>query len=274
MICVKPFRKLTQEFGCGQCLPCRINRRRKWVARMMLELLATQSGLFVTLTYDEQHLPKDGSLDKRHVQLFLKRLRYYLGVDKVRFYAVGEYGDKSWRPHYHLILFGVNYTHKALIEKSWTKGLIHVGTAEPDSMQYVAGYVTKKMTNSKDSRLLGRLPEFGLMSRRPGIGHSAIESFAHSIEIQPGATASLKAGWVPDTFAVGRTKYPMDRFVKSKLYSRLNVSKSQIQEKNRSLNEKQWAIKVLTSTDEYEKIRRGRVEQQNGRIGLERKKPL
>lgn len=274
VICKKPFRKGVGEFGCGQCLPCRINSRREWVGRMMLELLSARVGLFVTLTYGPECLPPGGNLQKRDLQLFMKRLRYFLRKEKVRFFACGEYGEKTWRPHYHLILFGVSFAERELVLRSWTKGLVHVGIAEADSMQYVAGYVTKKMTSVKDKRLKGRAPEFALMSRSPGIGFPAVEEFAKSIEKERGAVASLKSGWIPTVFQVGSKKWPMGRYVATKLHARLNITKEARKAKNFELQEKMYVIKMSMSTDEYEASRKARVEQSMGRYNIERRKPL
>ena len=109
MICIKPLTLEGRgEVGCGQCRNCRINRRREWVGRMILEAKEHLFSSFVTLTYDDEHMPKDGSLCKKHLQQFIRRLRKALYPRKIRYYAVGEYGDKSWRPHYHLIVFGLS----------------------------------------------------------------------------------------------------------------------------------------------------------------------
>ena len=106
MVCKKPFRQGLMEFGCGQCIPCRIGKRRLWTHRILLESFTHDYNSFVTLTYDESHLPEDGGLNHGHVQKFLKLLRKKVAPAKVRYFVVGEYGEKSGRPHYHLALFG------------------------------------------------------------------------------------------------------------------------------------------------------------------------
>lgn len=168
-MCVKPFRGGGGEFGCGQCKPCRINRRRVWVSRILLESLQHAQALFVTLTYKPEKYPKDGSVDRRELQLFMKRLRKASEPMKIRYYGVGEYGEQSGRAHYHVLLFsaGLPYT---VIEKAWDKGLIHVGLVTESSAAYTVGYLIKGMTKEDDIRLNGRKPEFCVMSLRPGIG--------------------------------------------------------------------------------------------------------
>lgn len=167
-----------QPFPCGQCLPCRINKRRVWTHRLMLEGFCHPSSLFVTLTYSPEFLPEGGTLVKRHLQLFFKRLRKSLSPLLFRYYAVGEYGERYSRPHYHLILFGLSQSHVAAVRRAWIDpetgspiGLVHVGSGQRLSYQYVAGYVTKKYVKKSDNFV----PEFATMSRRPGIGYPALE---------------------------------------------------------------------------------------------------
>lgn len=86
-------------------MPCRLNRRRLWTHRLLLEQLKHGDSCFLTLTYDEKHLPEGGSLVPKHAQDFLKRLRSKTNL-KLRYYLVGEYGEDTERPHYHVALFG------------------------------------------------------------------------------------------------------------------------------------------------------------------------
>ena len=109
-----PYRMLTKnkygyvvEIPCGRCVACRLNRAREWSLRIMNELAYHKDACFLTLTYDDEHLPEDKSLSKRDFQLFMKRFRKDFGLP-VRFFACGEYGKKTFRPHYHVIFFGVS----------------------------------------------------------------------------------------------------------------------------------------------------------------------
>ena len=90
-------------YGCGQCMPCRHLRRKVWAHRIMLEAGQWNENCFMTLTYDDKHLPSDGSLDPKHLTDFIKRLRFHYRDRSIRYFACGEYGDDSWRPHYHLV---------------------------------------------------------------------------------------------------------------------------------------------------------------------------
>ena len=92
------------DVPCGHCLACRIARTREWTVRLLHESEFWEDTIFVTLTYDDEHLPSDRSLVPRDLTLFFKRLRKDLGDRKIKYYACGEYGDTFGRPHYHAII--------------------------------------------------------------------------------------------------------------------------------------------------------------------------
>lgn len=193
----------------------------------MLEDYYCDSASFITLTYSDESLPYtlDGqpSLCKRDAQLFLKRLRKRFSDRKIRFFLVGEYGSRSHRPHYHAILFGVGpheldsaflqYNGRSGEKRStplsdtWSYGLVHVGLVSRDSIQYVAGYVTKKFTKKGD----GFSPEFSLMSRKPGIGSMAIADISTALQ-----SYQLKEGFTGQLRIDGKT-WPLGRFLLKKL---------------------------------------------------------
>ena len=137
------------EVPCGRCIPCRVQRSRMWVVRCLHEASYYKSNVFITLTYNDSNLPV--TLSKRHMQLFVKRLRKLLGY-KIKYFIGGEYGDKTYRPHYHGILFGVGYDSFSPIRigskvyyrtPAWTLGNIYLGTVTGDSIRYCADYILK-----------------------------------------------------------------------------------------------------------------------------------
>lgn len=233
MLCIRPYKpRAGVEFGCGQCLPCRINRRRMWTARIVLESAAhgLHPSAFFTLTYSPQWLPKGGTLVPGDLERFRYRLRHLFGP--FRYYFVGEYGEASERPHYHGLLFGL-LPSVAQIESCWTDldsgtrlGSAHVGTLSVDSAAYVAGYVTKKMTSKLDIRLNGRYPEFSRMSRKPGIGSEGLHGIRMWLYTAEGRKYREKMHDVPLGIRFGGKIYPLGRYLVTKLREEFGIDSS------------------------------------------------
>ena len=166
----------------------------KWAVRCMHEASMHMFNSFVTLTYDDDHLPEYNSLNYKHFQDFMKRLRK--SHNGVRFYMCGEYGEDFSRPHYHALLFNcffpdrkkhstgdsgsVIYTSEALT-KLWPFGFSSIGDVTFESAAYCSRYIMKKVTGDlaeshyetvdlSTSEVSARVPEFNRMSLKPGIG--------------------------------------------------------------------------------------------------------
>lgn len=165
------------DVPCGHCLACRIARTREWTVRLLHESEFWDDTLFVTLTYDDEHLPPNRSLVPRDLTLFFKRLRKDLGKRLIKYYACGEYGDTFGRPHYHSIIFGLSPKDIKLIDDNWSQGFVKIGTVTYDSCRYVAGYVQKKLYGkaSKEYEEKGIVAPFSRMSK--GIGLSYIDKY-------------------------------------------------------------------------------------------------
>lgn len=203
-------------------MPCRIARARKWAVRQQMESFGHTAACFITLTYAPEFLPAGGSLVPGDLQLWLKRLRKAIAPSKVRFFACGEYGTQSWRPHYHINLFGVSGFHEIggtavpdLVNKTWGKGITHVGEFTKDTARYVTYYATKRMTQPTDERLKGRYPEFIRMSNRPGLGVAAMQALARRLSDDPYTVDML--GDVPFEFKEGNRSVQLDGYLISKL---------------------------------------------------------
>lgn len=196
-------------FGCGQCMACRVKKASEWKNRLILEMNQHVFTTFVTLTYNPEHLPPcaghpGGTLVPDDLQKYLKRLRYRLGEVKFRFFACGEYGDKSGRAHYHLLLFGIHPCDD--IRDAWSVdgvplGFVEMSIANSHRCGYIAQYVCKKMTNGKKKEvqewLKGRTPEFTRMSLKPGIGAGAVPALAESLFTYGGSKYMAALGDVP-----------------------------------------------------------------------------
>lgn len=179
------------DLPCGKCIGCRLERSRQWAVRIMHEKRIHEESAFLTLTYNDQNLPHGGTLVLRDLQLFMKRLRKKRETG-LRFYACGEYGETSCRPHYHVLLLNTSFTDMRHYKKSgnfdlyvsaelsslWTAGEHWIGNVTFESAAYVARYVTKKITGPMaEGHYQGRAPEFVCMSRRPGIGYGWFQQF-------------------------------------------------------------------------------------------------
>lgn len=197
---------MSLRLGCGQCIGCRLEKSRQWAVRCLHEASLYESSCMVTLTYDDEHLPLMGSLDRRAVPLFLKRLRKATGP--FRYFQVGEYGELTMRPHYHALLFGKDFADKVRVnrteeypewtsetlESTWGSGRCLIGSVTFESAAYVARYVTKKVTgrdavgghyelvDTSTGEVHALEPEYGTMSRRPGLGKGWYERFGEGVE--------------------------------------------------------------------------------------------
>lgn len=211
-------------FGCGQCMPCRINSRRLWQTRMMLESYSHEASCFVTLTYSDENLPEGGSLVPRDVQLFIKRLRFAFGEQRLRYYVCGEYGDVTWRPHYHAILFGISPIEVARVGKAWGLGFVHVGEFNIVTAGYTCGYLTKRLTKKDDPVLNGRYPEFSRKSLRPGLGAGALAVVALALDNDVGDDEISRLGDAPGIIRIEGRKRQLGRYLKARLRMELGLT--------------------------------------------------
>lgn len=196
------------QVPCGQCIGCRLERSRQWAVRCMNESYCWDFNVFATLTYSDDSLPKYGSLVISDHQKFLKRLRDRLEYPAMKYYMCGEYGDRTGRPHYHYLLFGLDFSDKKffrmtgaghklytseLLDDIWGLGHCQLGSVSFDSSAYVARYIMKKQTGVRalsaytdfdavTGEVLAEItPEFNAMSRRSGIGKEFFTRFRSDI---------------------------------------------------------------------------------------------
>lgn len=155
---------------CGDCAICVKNTVNMWKIRLTEESKRNVANCFVTLTYNDEEVPLEGVL-KSDVQNFIKRLRKY---GKLRYYAISEYGPSTYRPHYHLILFGFDSNslpkRKEQVDKIWGKGFVTLENISPGRVNYIAEYHVWKY-NYPD----GQNENFKLMSTKPPIGINYIK---------------------------------------------------------------------------------------------------
>lgn len=185
---------------------------------------------FITLTYDDKHLPPDYSVHKKTFQTFIRALRDSTSNKKIRYFACGEYGDENLRPHYHALLFNHSFKDQLFFKNSksrekiytsttlnkiWSYGNSYIGTCTYRSAAYIARYVIKKIGGdladehyTRIHPLSGNLvrvnPEFALQSRRPGLGHAWLQKFKGDI-------------YPSDFIVVDEKRHPVPRFYTRKL---------------------------------------------------------
>lgn len=195
------------KLACGQCIGCRLDRSRAWALRCVHEAQQHEQNSFLTLTYRDEDLPHGGTLVKDHVQRFMKRLRKSIAPKKVRYYLVGEYGEKFSRPHYHVLLFGHRFDDCELwsvskkgerlyqsekLNRLWGYGYCLSGDVTFESAAYCARYCLKKINGERQAEHYWRVcertgeahevvPEFVTMSRRPGIGKTWFDLYKSDV---------------------------------------------------------------------------------------------
>lgn len=223
---------------------------------------------FVTLTYDDEHLPEAGNLVPDHVRLFIKTLRK---KRKLRFYACGEYGETNFRPHYHAILFGTDFADKKMIGGSgdkplyhseeltrlWGKGHATTADVTPQSCAYVARYVVKKITGKAadehytvmhNGRPFVRRPEFARMSRMPGIGETYFKKY--------GLEACVHDSVIID----GKPVPPPPYYHRLAAKADLHKSISDPRRVDRKLDDREWNGETLVSTIKKRRVIKARAQ--------------
>lgn len=185
MQCVHPILSPNGWVPCLHCIACRMSYSREWSTRLLHEASYHRKSCFITLTYSDENLPQNGSLDKSELQRFIKRLRFALGDQKIKYFACGEYGDDSDRPHYHAIILGWRPDLKDLklatikngkkifsskfLCSVWSLGNNSVGSVTYDSCRYVVDYIMKKYNGQTAKEVYGdRVVPFRICSN--GIG--------------------------------------------------------------------------------------------------------
>lgn len=202
-----PLANMPIKLACGQCPGCKLERSRQWAIRCVHEASLHTANTFITLTYDDQHLPPNGSLQMPDFQDFMKRLRWENKPKKIRFYHCGEYGEKFGRPHYHAILFNHEFTDQIFETKNngvpvyqsksltdtWGLGRTQVGTVTFQSAAYVARYIMKKINGEKalqwyenfdpqtGEQLENLAPEYTTMSLKKGLGLEWLNKYASDV---------------------------------------------------------------------------------------------
>ena len=227
------------EVRCGYCYPCRLTRLRQWIFRLRLEERESKSGYFVTLTYSPKTVPISNNgyltLRKKDIQNYFKILRncyryrdvnpatgkkkwYYDKVPDIKYYAVGEYGTKRTRPHYHAIIFNAD---EDKIVQAWRQnfestGDVMLGTVTQQSVAYTLTYIITKSGIDRSNKIDDREKEFSLMSK--GIGLSYIKD----VRTQQYFKQDINKMHIQ---LDDKTKIGLPRYYRDKLYTETEIKK-------------------------------------------------
>lgn len=205
---------------CGKCHDCKMRRINQWVLRLSEERKLTKNSFFITLTYEDEYnnkssdtarVTKNGrrTLVQRDFQLYIKRVRKFSnkhGRVRVKYYAVGEYGAKSSRPHYHAIIFGAE---EMVLRTNWVHGYIHVGTVTTRSIAYCLKYIDKGRVVPIDDND-DRQKEFSLFSKGLGLNY-----------LTPAIIAWHRADPINRCCVIreGGFKFPLPRYFRDKIFT-------------------------------------------------------
>ena len=189
---------------CGRCIGCRADRSRDWQVRLSHEHKQHFESAFLTLTVDDDHREPDRGLHVEHLQKFVKRYRARRPGENFRYFAVGEYGEYSFREHYHMLAFGIRVEDRRpvpgkpgqftseFVDEVWGLGHCYGGSVTPESIAYCSQYVLDKRTgplaeahyswtDPDSGEVFQRRPEFAVMSRNPAIGRVAYERWGDEL---------------------------------------------------------------------------------------------
>lgn len=199
-----------QQVPCGRCVECMKLRINSWYVRIEEELKISKTAHFLTLTYENDKIPVtpfgEITLDYRDIQLFIKKLRKRQPETKIRYFCAGEYGEKTERPHYHIIIFNVLDVNN--FAACWTNGFVHVGTVQSESIFYTLKYSLKRATKWKKRQEDDRLPEKAICSQKLGISFLT-EKMVKYFKDDPSRNVTM----------LGNIKLPLPRYYRDKIFT-------------------------------------------------------
>lgn len=260
-----------------------MSRQKIWVNRIELESYMHAETAFCTLTYSDEFLPAGGNLSPRDVTLFLKRLRKALSPMLIRYFIGGEYGSRTWRPHYHALLFGLHRELHHEVDKAWNLGHVNwrpPGMLLPGGAAYAAKYLCKSQSEVDEFLSRGLRPPFARMSRMPGLGSGAVPALAEALRDEHGEALIASLGDVPSQIRVGGRLVPIGRTLRDKL--RVALFKTSWKERHQGVRPEslQRLHSLQSSSQSHEEVvqkikdmNEQRVRQQEARHRIYSQKP-
>lgn len=283
MICKKPFWVEGAPVQCGRCIPCLQRERSIWQTRQDLEAACHSESCFITLTFSPEALNKYAKkgVSPFHLTRFLKKLRKKTS-GSLRYFAIGEYGDQTWRPHYHLNLFGFSLLESILVEDAWcwdgqANGHVHVAPYSTATARYLTGYVLKRWDKRKLCEEKGLRTEFRRMSK--GLGLPAVPTLARAIanaNSEEKWMAIENSEWSPMFLRQSGKMRPLGRYLAEKIAVELGIEEAWRKRKENYKEEcaqELWDMYNGSSLDEavdfeekYRSRREGVVAQIEGKV--------
>lgn len=250
----------------------------------MHEAAQHDANCFVTLTYDDDHLPNPPSLNHKHFQLFIRYLRRKF--KNVRYFMCGEYGENTKRPHYHAALFGVDFLfdrkhcggvreraiyNSATLEGLWSHGHSVIGTLTRESAAYISRYIVQKkfvsrfsppeirdyykMMDTSTGEIINRLPEYIRMSLKPGIGYNYFVKYGSELYPHDAVVVNGREARIPryyDKLQKRKDSYVIDDV---KLTRRARAKEYGEDNSNESLSmQDEWMKHTLSQTKARHKV--------------------
>lgn len=195
------------DIPCGQCTGCRIRRASDWELRILHEAALYEQNCAITLTYTEENLPPNNTLQHRDFQLFIKRLRKQTPNTQIRYYMCGEYGEEKGRPHYHACMFNLSFADRIPAGKSgankifytspkltqiWGLGKTSIQDLTKETAAYCCRYIlTKQLGRAADlpgteidpetGEITQKKPEYSKMSLKPGLGKTWFDKYKRDV---------------------------------------------------------------------------------------------
>lgn len=238
--------KTGNRVPCGQCINCRINKGRKWTARLMLEwMMHPQPTYFLTLTYSDEHVPKtaigDLTLRKKASRQWVNDTARDRYAGSFRYYLVGEYGDRTGRPHLHMAIFPRSDRQVAQIVDRWKYGFTTATEFTQQRAAYLCQYTTKKLTAPNDERLNeGMEPEFRTSSLSPPIGAASISALLHPYRRGAGKEIVATRGDVERSVRIGGKVFPLDAYILRRMRLELGIPLTHVGRMDANPNYLDW----------------------------------
>lgn len=231
MLCHKGIYIKTQDqtVPCGQCMPCRINAGRIWSSRIIQEWVTHGYGYFFTFTYAPDQLPlvldEDGApLGNLNKKPFLKWVNHTQEAIPFRYYAIGEYGNDTHRPHYHMAIFPREPTLIGEIRNSWKLGFTSIYELNNQRARYLANYTAKKLTKPTDYRLArSQEPEFRTSSRNPPLGAAFADAIVTRYQHPKMQKILAERGDIERTFRIENRLYPLGDYALTRIRKSLDI---------------------------------------------------